>query len=214
MKEKKVIPKKYKRESGFTLIELLVVIGIIAVLATIGTISFGNAASKSRDAKRQADLKTMSSGLQIYNTRMGAFPASAVATSWQGFLGLLGVSGATPPRQAGENYCYYARSGGTQSLNAFMLIATDFENEFPSDALTDTESIFGLAGGDDTAGIVDDFVVDSQNRVTGAATHCIGRSEVGADGNTTFDPNCQALSTDYSGDGGDYCIKGSSTALF
>src|SRR3989338_5512064 len=98
MKEKKVIPKKYKRESGFTLIELLVVIGIIAVLATIGTISFGNAASKSRDAKRQSDLKTLSSGLQIYNTRKGVFPATVndavPLTTWAGFLGLLGVSGA------------------------------------------------------------------------------------------------------------------------
>lgn len=217
MKEKKGIKKIYKRESGFTLIELLVVIGIIAVLATIGTISFGNAASKSRDAKRQADLKTMASGLQIYNTRKGVFPASinetVPLTTWAGFLGLLGVSGATPPR-AGEDYCYFARSGGAQSLNAFLLVSSDFENALPSDAFTDITNagntgLFDTGSGDNTNGFADDFVVDSTNRNgPSAANLCKGKTTV------TADPNCLAADADPTGDGNDFCVKGSSTALF
>ena len=59
---------------GFTLIELLVVIAIIGVLASIVTVSLSGARSKSRDARRIADIKTMEVALRLYYTDYGMYP--------------------------------------------------------------------------------------------------------------------------------------------
>lgn len=54
------------RSKGFTLIELLVVIAVIALLATVAVVALNNARTKSRDAKRVADLKQIQNGLGMY----------------------------------------------------------------------------------------------------------------------------------------------------
>lgn len=52
--------------SGFTLIELLITISILALLSTIAMVSFSSFMKNGRDAKRQADLKTIQSVLESY----------------------------------------------------------------------------------------------------------------------------------------------------
>lgn len=53
-------------KKGFTLIELLVVIAIIGLLSTLAVVSLNNARSKSRDAKRIADVKQTQTALELY----------------------------------------------------------------------------------------------------------------------------------------------------
>ena len=130
------IKKFFKSQAGFTLIELLVVIGIIAVLATIGTISFGSASAKARDAKRSADIRTLQSGLEIYNSNIGNYPKSGAVIVWGTFLTSLGVSNLQPP-QSVEDYCYFADANGT----AYALAATDMEKDIP-----DTSSATAVTG--------------------------------------------------------------------
>ncbi|MFH1713446.1 MAG: type II secretion system protein [Candidatus Jacksonbacteria bacterium] len=126
-----------KSQAGFTLIELLVVIGIIAVLATIGTVSFGSASAKARDAKRSADIRTIQSGLEIYNSDKGYYPMYIAAQiAWTPFLQSIGVSTIAPP-QTSEAYCYYSNATGT----AYALVASDFEKDIP-----DTSSSTALTG--------------------------------------------------------------------
>ena len=65
-----------KTSPGFTLIELLVVIAIIALLASIILASLNTARSKSRDARRVADLKEIQLALELYYNDNGKYPTS------------------------------------------------------------------------------------------------------------------------------------------
>lgn len=59
---------------GFTLIELLVVIAIIGILASIVLASLNSARTKSRDARRVADIKQIQLALELYFDAKGEYP--------------------------------------------------------------------------------------------------------------------------------------------
>jgi prepilin-type N-terminal cleavage/methylation domain-containing protein len=68
-----------KNRKGFTLIELLVVIAIIGLLSTLAIVSLNTARQKSRDAKRQTDIRLIQTGVELYTNETGAAPTS---TTW------------------------------------------------------------------------------------------------------------------------------------
>ena len=53
-------------KKGFTLVELLVVIAIIAILSTLSVVALNSARAKSRDARRQSDIKQIRTALDMY----------------------------------------------------------------------------------------------------------------------------------------------------
>ena len=63
-------------KKAFTLIELLVVIAIIGLLATLSVIALNNARSKSRDAKRVADIKQVQTALELYFNDAQRYPTA------------------------------------------------------------------------------------------------------------------------------------------
>ena len=63
--------------NGFTLIELLVVISIIGLLASVVLLALNSARSKSRDAKRVADIKQISSAMELYFNSQSSYPTTA-----------------------------------------------------------------------------------------------------------------------------------------
>jgi prepilin-type N-terminal cleavage/methylation domain-containing protein len=69
------------RYGAFTLIELLVVIAIIGLLASIVLVALNGARSKSRDAKRIADLRDLNVALQSYVIDNGSIPGAGGCAS-------------------------------------------------------------------------------------------------------------------------------------
>lgn len=65
------------KDEGFTLIELLVVIAIIGVLASVVLVSLGSSRSKSRDAKRFADVRQVITALELYFNECNLYPAGS-----------------------------------------------------------------------------------------------------------------------------------------
>ena len=74
-----------KSQRGFTLIELLVVIAIIGLLSSVVFASLNSARTKSRDARRAADIRQIATALALYyGDNSNTYP---VATAWFGGTG-------------------------------------------------------------------------------------------------------------------------------
>ena len=73
---------------AFTLVELLVVISIIGLLSTIAIVSLNSARVKSRDTKRIADLKQISTAVELYINATGALPTDSLTPTggWCTFI--------------------------------------------------------------------------------------------------------------------------------
>lgn len=103
----------FNPKRGFTLIELVIVIGILAVLVAV-VISVLNPArylAKSRDTRRQSDLKMIQAALEAYYSQKNAYPASTDFTfgaKWTGYLTLVPED---PQKGTNPNYCYEVLSG-------------------------------------------------------------------------------------------------------
>lgn len=68
------------KNQGFTLIELLVVISIIAFIST-GIVSlFHEARATSRDARRIADFKNITTALELFHTKYNMYPCGSAIT--------------------------------------------------------------------------------------------------------------------------------------
>ena len=65
-----------KKIKAFTLIELIVVIAIIGILASVIYPSFVNYQKRSRDARRQVDIKTIVDALERYQIEFGGVPVT------------------------------------------------------------------------------------------------------------------------------------------
>lgn len=112
---------------GFTLIELLVVIAIIGILSSVVLASLSAARSKSRDARRVADLDQIRSALEIYYDASTTYPTFAggnpqiwtsTTTTVTGGIGVLGGSqiARVPIPQAGGSYYYCPLSTGSTTV--------------------------------------------------------------------------------------------------
>lgn len=115
-----------RKNNAFTLIELLVVIAVIGLLASVILISLNSARIKARDARRMADIRQLTTALELYYDANGRYPTSGGASSpngewnnsndssWAALQTALAVYVSAPPKdpvnQAGwpgsGNYTY------------------------------------------------------------------------------------------------------------
>jgi general secretion pathway protein G len=66
---------KLKRNAGFTIIEIAVVVSVIAIIASIILVSFGQVQKDSRDRERTADIMSLKYALDHYYRDNNEYPA-------------------------------------------------------------------------------------------------------------------------------------------
>ncbi len=115
------MPAQIRKQSGFTLVELLVVISIIAILSVIGITVFSGVQKSARDARRRADIDSITKALEVnidpagkYGPLKDEFFASGKMPS-DPIGPANGICGnQTPPQTSYDHECnYYSRSSNT-----------------------------------------------------------------------------------------------------
>ncbi len=69
-----------KFEQGFTLIELLTVMSIVAFIVSAVMVSLQGARLQSRDTRRIADFKNLTTALDLYYTKYNMYPCGSFGT--------------------------------------------------------------------------------------------------------------------------------------
>lgn len=115
--------QRNKNQQGFTLIELLIVIAIVGLMSSIVMTVLTTTREKARDTRRFADVKQMSTALELYQLQNGTYPISATETeSIPGLAPTYITSLPTSPSPAGsgctdeQNKYLYTSDGTTYSL--------------------------------------------------------------------------------------------------
>lgn len=139
-----------KTNNGFTLIELLVVIAVIGLLSSIAIVSLSQAATKSRDARREVDIKELQKILALYESNRGRYPICSPEININGISDCLssaiisenvvnvlpkdpkhGVGGGACGDVGAFYYCYVSTNGGSYTIR------------YP----LETDSIYGKSAG-------------------------------------------------------------------
>lgn len=111
-------------QKGFTLIELLVVIAIIGLLASVVLLALNSARAKSRDARRVADVRQISSAMELYFNDNSIYPpvtASLVPTYMGSFPTAPGPQDGPCADAAANAYTYATVSSSTDYTLRFCL---------------------------------------------------------------------------------------------
>lgn len=106
---KKLLPKTTNNPQGFTLVELLVVVAIIAILAVIGIVIFSGVQKNSRDAKRKADIDSISKAWEANIAKTSPYYPKLVATFF---------AGGTIPKDPSSSNSYDYVTGGANETDA------------------------------------------------------------------------------------------------
>ncbi|MBI3342613.1 prepilin-type N-terminal cleavage/methylation domain-containing protein [Candidatus Gottesmanbacteria bacterium] len=127
-----------KSGAGFTLIELLVAATIIAVLISIGVVSYGSVNKRSRDAKRKGDIEQIRSALEMYRSDYGYYPGPTqgcanVSPNWNDASCLIALESTYIPAipsdpKSGQKYRYQPNNVSSSNYLGYCL-STALESE-------------------------------------------------------------------------------------
>ncbi|PKM91841.1 hypothetical protein CVU82_01380 [Candidatus Falkowbacteria bacterium HGW-Falkowbacteria-1] len=127
-----------QKKKAFTLIELLVVIAIIGILATLAVVALQQARSRARDSKRVADMKQVSTALELFFNENGRYPTTeewesgSITSSTTGEVFMYNIPSAPTPAdgsclEASNTYVYTPVDNGASYAIDFC-IGTQLSN--------------------------------------------------------------------------------------
>lgn len=121
---------------GFTLIELLIAVALVAILVTLGAVSYSTVARNSRNADRKADFAKIRQALEEYHADHGAYPntggAHVTNQYWEGGGTGAGADGAL---QGAGRSC---NTSGTGEAFCCLFGGTTAEDNKPNDPISST----------------------------------------------------------------------------
>ncbi|MBI2021391.1 prepilin-type N-terminal cleavage/methylation domain-containing protein [Candidatus Daviesbacteria bacterium] len=152
-----LMSKALKGNYGFTLIELLISITIIAIIASIGFVSYSQAQSTGRDSRRKQDLASLANALEIYYQIKKTHPPDASSYSTGSANCVSTILSGLPPNYinsvpedplfnsgapaSSTNVCYYYRKGTDESK--YTLYAK-IENSGQNTSACDATQLTGI----------------------------------------------------------------------
>lgn len=148
---------------GFSLLELVITVSIISILAGSVAPSLSRRLSKSRDAQRMADLRTIQEAIELFHVDRGRWPVAdgnAAYGNWDvshdgGFIAELQQAGfmlddvGDPLDSDLHRYRYKVFPQGSFGCKGFESFYVLGIREFESDAYADANSGFFACDGRD-----------------------------------------------------------------
>lgn len=100
--------------------ELLIVLAIIALLVSLGTVSYTSAQKKSRDSRRSSDLHAIQNAFEQYYGDNAKYPTSASCTASSTYL----PAGVPKDPKTGVAYTITCDATGTTYCSCALLEGT------------------------------------------------------------------------------------------
>jgi prepilin-type N-terminal cleavage/methylation domain-containing protein len=131
---------------GFTLIELMIAITILAIVASIGLVTYSKAQVTARDNRRKQDLQAIRAALELYYQKNNRYPAntapqtSAASQPWINDNGsnpaipldsqYIASVPVDPKNSGGSVYTYYSAGpwGTCTTAGSYYWIFANLEN--------------------------------------------------------------------------------------
>lgn len=117
------------------MIELLVAASIIAILVTIGLVSYSSVNKRSRDAKRKSDLEQVRTALEMNRADNGVYPGTAGFGNLSSKLGstLNAYIPALPddPQASAKDYYYSQLSTTSYCICSDLETITTTDSDCP-----------------------------------------------------------------------------------
>lgn len=135
---------------GFTLVELLIVAAILAALATITLLAFGNQSEKAKDVERKSDLRQYQAALETYANRSGGvYPVEEDVSNLADLCGDLRIDNCPDDPDSTNNYKYRSDSSGIKFVLWAVMQAKATDNVFIvcSDGRVGEKTVTDFVGG-------------------------------------------------------------------
>lgn len=120
--------------SGFTLIELMIAITIVAIVSSIGFVTYSTAQRNARDTRRKQDLRQIATALELYYQKnSNQFPAGSSMkddqAAWSNLLSSQYINRMPKDPKGGGNYVYLYHSSDTSSYFLCALLENTSDPE-------------------------------------------------------------------------------------